>query len=391
MRTNLWLVFGMMLSTGLMGQELTNSPAANAIQPTATAEQAVPAAAPEVKNAAPAKPKAKPAASKTKKKSVAPKRAVTPPELRTVPLVPGPALVIASNVNVRAQASFKGEVLTKLSKGDQVSVVEEVMLKHSAANEPSAWAKIILPPSAKVFINSGFVNQADGAVTARRLNLRGGPGENYSVLGRLQRGDIVKSIGTKDGWTQIEPPTNAVAFIAAQYLKQEAPGAIAAATTTAAPPPTQPETAPATTAAPVQDTAPIATAPTTDLSAPTSTAPTAAAPATGVAATTAPADSASTSNAVAAAETKEEEEPPPPRIVQREGLVRGTFSIQAPTRYELWSPESGRVINYLHTTSNQLDLSRYKGLRIIVTGEESLDERWRNTPVITIQKIVVIE
>ena len=32
-----------------------------------------------------------------------------------------------------------------------------------------------------------------------------------------------------------------------------------------------------------------------------------------------------------------------------------------------------------------------KGLKIVVTGEEALDERWGNTPVITIQKIQVLE
>jgi hypothetical protein len=86
-----------------------------------------------------------------------------------------------------------------------------------------------------------------------------------------------------------------------------------------------------------------------------------------------------------------EEEPLPPRIVQREGIVRGGTSIQAPSRFVLISPENGKNIDYLYTTSKNLDLRRYKGLRIIVTGEESLDERWGNTPVITIQKIQVVE
>ena len=85
------------------------------------------------------------------------------------------------------------------------------------------------------------------------------------------------------------------------------------------------------------------------------------------------------------------EEPPPPRIVQREGIVRGMTSIQAPSKFVLISPENGRNIDYLYTTSKELDLRRYKGLRIIVTGEEALDERWGNTPVITIQKILVVE
>ena len=77
--------------------------------------------------------------------------------------------------------------------------------------------------------------------------------------------------------------------------------------------------------------------------------------------------------------------------MQREGFVRGTFSIQAPTPFQLISPDNQRPINYLYTTSTNLDLSRYKGLHIIVTGEEGLDARWKNTPVITIQRIQVLD
>ncbi|HKI69286.1 MAG TPA: hypothetical protein VKA67_06845, partial [Verrucomicrobiae bacterium] len=83
--------------------------------------------------------------------------------------------------------------------------------------------------------------------------------------------------------------------------------------------------------------------------------------------------------------------PPPSPVVQREGLVRSTISIQAPTPYELISPDTRRTIDYLYTTSTNLDLSRYKGLQIIVTGKEGLDERWKHTPVLTIQRIQVID
>jgi len=86
-----------------------------------------------------------------------------------------------------------------------------------------------------------------------------------------------------------------------------------------------------------------------------------------------------------------EEEPLPKRIVTHEGVVKRTVSIQAPTSYALVSPDTGRQINYLYTTSTNLDLSRYRGLHIVVTGEEGLDRRWTNTPVITIQRIQVIE
>ena len=81
---------------------------------------------------------------------------------------------------------------------------------------------------------------------------------------------------------------------------------------------------------------------------------------------------------------------PPVRIVSHEGVVRAVGSPVAPTKYELYDPATGFNINYLYTTSPTLDLSRYVNTRIIVTGEEGLDARWKDTPIINIQSIQVI-
>jgi uncharacterized protein YgiM (DUF1202 family) len=360
-----------MLCTSLLAQQVTN-------QPTPVPADA-PAAAPAPADPATAAPATD--AAKTGKKK-APAAAAKKPryELRTTPLVPGPALVVASNVNVRGQARLKGEVIGRVTKGQEVIVLEEITLRNSGPEEPSAWAKIMLPASINAWVNTTFIDPATKTVRPRRLNLRGGPGENYSIIGRLQRGEAVKEVQTKGDWTAIESPTNAYAFVAAQYLKQE-PGAPTAPPTVAAtapPPPTETAT--------VTEPAPIAPA-TTELPATTN-----------IVAETPPATNVTTTQAEIAGAvtnevpvTPEVEEPPQPRIVQREGVVRGTLSIQAPTKFELFSPESGRVINYLYTSSRDLDLRRYKGLRIIVTGEEGLDERWRNTPVVTIQRIQVLD
>jgi hypothetical protein len=124
----------------------------------------------------------------------------------------------------------------------------------------------------------------------------------------------------------------------------------------------------------------------------TTTAP--PAPAVEPPATPAPAPAAEPPAATAATTTPETPaatEPPPPRIVEREGIVRGMTSIQAPSHFELISPDNGRRMDYLYTTSKEFDLSRYKGMRIIVSGEEGLDERWPSTPVLTIQKIEVVQ
>ena len=335
MKKNCWLILSALLTTSVIAQTTTNH---------------APAAKHTPKKAAPGA--AKPA---VKKRSLA-------DEVRSTPLVPGPATVIASNVNVRGKSGLIGEIFTRVSKGDTVTVIEEIMLKNSKADEPSAWAKIVFPATAHAWVNAPFVDPTSKTVTAKKLNVRGGPGENYSVIGLLEKGATVKEVSVKGSWMEIEAPAGAFAFVAAQYLKQEAPAIVAAK-------PAEPAPAPAPTPTPVAEPPAVATI-TTENPAP--------APAPAVVAPAPEPEPAVT-------------EPLPPRVIQHEGIVKGTWSIQAPTRFALVNPDSGKTVNYLYTTSTNLDLSRYKGLHIVVTGEEGLDERWVNTPVITIQRIQVVE
>jgi SH3-like domain-containing protein len=291
-----------------------------------------------------------------------------------VPLVAGPAVVSASHVNIRSKAGLVGEVLTHVTNGTPVTVVEEIHLKKSGPEEPSAWAKILLPPDTHVWVKSSYLD-ANNAVKSRRLNLRAGPSESYGVVGTLQKGDTVQVVDTKGDWTQIQAPTNAYAFMAAQYLKQ---GEEVASMMT-----------PSTANNTGTEMPPIEAMTNTDntVAAPTTEMPSLTDTNAGTAMTT-PTPMPDMSQQPAQPETPQE---PPVRIVEHEGIVRSSFSIQAPTRYELVSPENKQIINYLYTPTTNLDLSRYKGLHIIVTGEEGLDERWKNTPVITIQRIQVLD
>jgi uncharacterized protein YgiM (DUF1202 family) len=400
MKMNLWLLCGMMVSTAVLAQQATNSPGTGSIEtpapaPAATTPagtEAPPALSPAAPTNAPATTTAKQSGKKKARKKTpgkaAPRRAAfAQAELRTVPLVAGPAVVVANHVNVRAQARLHSEVIGHLTKGEPVTVIEEVIRNNSAVDEPSAWAKITLPPGTHVWVNSTFLDPANKTVKATRLNLRAGPGENYSVLGRLAHGEAVKDLNTKGDWMEIEPPANAFAFVAAQFLRQgeTAPSASAPIAAVSTPPAAITPITPAAEAPAISMPAPAVSAP---LAAET-TVPALTPPAATVLETTAPANAAPATSSAPAPETTVQG-PLPPRIVLREGIVRGMTSIQAPSNFELISPDNGKSIDYLYTTSKELDLRRYKGLHIIVTGQEGLDERWGHTPVLTIQKIEVL-
>ena len=361
MKMNYALVTGLFLATGLIAQTNSSSPVAPA--PVMTT---LPAPAPVVTN----KPAAKPVVKKPTPKKPAPaKVAPAKPAFveKTVALVPGPATVAAKNVNVRGRSTIVSEPLSKLNKGDTVMVIEQVENKWAKGDDMKQWAHITYPTNAPVWIFATFVD-SNKVVTVPKLNLRGGPGENYSIVGRLTKGATVSEISTKDEWMQVQPTPGCSAFVAAIFLKQDA-------TMLAAVEPAVPSVPPASTnvitdiepAIPQVADAAITNAAMAELTA----------FANGVAGTN-----------VAPAEI---EEPLPPRIVMREGIVNNATSIQAPSTYGLSGMDTGRTINYLHTTSTNVNLFRYVGRHVIVTGEESLDERWPNTPVLTLQRIQVVD
>ena len=288
---------------------------------------------------------------------------------KPIVLSPGPATITGGNVNVRGQARLNSEIVKRLNKGDAVTVIEQIILDNPKADEPSQWAKINFPAEAHVWVHSSYIDSTNKVVLPKKLNVRTGAGENYSIVGLIERGAPVKEVSKKGDWLEIEAPAGAYAFVAAQYLKQEATPAIPPIISFATPP-TEPKPTPTTVPEAQAVAAPPTASPTT---------PPATTPAPAVTPETAPAPPAFV------------EEPPPPRVVAHEGVVKNTRSIQAPTKFALVDPDSGKTVNYLYTTSTNLDLQWWKGHRVIVTGEEGLDRRWTNTPVITIQRIQVVD
>src|SRR5437016_13606008 len=111
MRTISWLLFLMFLTATALCRQAP---------PAAQPQPATPTAAPAVSNTAaatnaaatnaPAQPPKKKSSKKKGTAKTTAKKKDAAAQLRTVPLMAGPAVVIASNVNVRGQAKLKSEV-----------------------------------------------------------------------------------------------------------------------------------------------------------------------------------------------------------------------------------------------------------------------------------------
>jgi len=280
---------------------------------------------------------------------------------------PEPAVAKQANVNIRGQALLNSEIVGHLKKGDAVTILEEVTLKKAKQDEPSRWFRIVLPPSVGAWVHASFVDA--GAVKATRLNLRGGPGEEYSILGRIEKGTAIKQMETKNGWIKIEAPTNAHGFVAAHLLEKK-PVMMAAA-------PEVPQTPEVVPAPPVTETVTPPTPP--------------AIPETPVVPPTTPVAIETPTPAIPFVEPAVDVSVEKvKKIVTREGFLKGSVSIQAPTYFELRSLDTGKTIEYIFSPSTNLMLKEFKGQRVIVTGEELLDERWQNTPVIIVDTLQTV-
>ena len=343
------------------------------------------------------------------------------------------AVINEHKVNIRGQPSFIGEVVTQLERGDPVTILEIIEVEKPAPGEPSIWAKIKLPENTPVWVFGAYIK--DGVVDATRLNIRAGPGENYSVLGRIEDGTRVKQIRALENWIEIEAPENAYAFVDASLLRREgeparpprkdpviseapatppaveqtpaaeqaavaaaaagagaAVGAVEAAPReiTTPPPGTEPvppiQVAEATPSPETVEPQSVETPAEPPVAQPEEASPTTVAQAEPAAQPETPAQPEPLPE-VAEPIPAQEEAGLPRRVVRREGIVRSTRSIQAPTWYELIHPETKRTINYLHEERLGVNLGQYKGFRVIVSGEEAVDSRWPGTPILELQSI----
>jgi len=364
MKLNVWIVaaWAPLTSVMVLAQDTASTPAAGAGAPTTETAPAAP----------------------TKKGSAIKSRVVLDP-----PLI---ATVKSAHVNVRGQASFNGETLGHLQKGDTVTVLEQITLRRATKDEPAEWSQIALPTGIPAWVDADFVDAETKTIKGRKVNLRGGPGENYSLLGRLEKGAAIKEIKKEKNWIAIEAPTNAYAYVAAEFLERQPPPVLAATPPPEAAPAPAPAPTPAPTAAPepqvvnVNNAAPPIAAVT---NAPVAPAPTSA-PQPGDAdkelealhrATAAEPAPVSAQTAPDAAT-----EPATPRVVTREGYVRRAYNMQAPTDYELRDIQSGTLTEFLQPKKGQ-NFKIFVGTRVSVTGTEGMDRRWPRTPVLAVQSV----
>lgn len=314
-----------------------------------------------------------------------------------------PAVVKVNRAKVRAQPSAHSEVLTHLKQGDRVTILAEQSDPEARAGEPRQWARIEMPEHVPVWLAANLIDPKSKKVKVDRINLRAGPGKNFSQLGQLPKGTEVSDIRSEDGWMQIEAPPGCVAYMAVDLL---APGTERAATnrSAASPPPPvvlnpkprvrseviAPQPIESVTPPPVSVPGNAVAEPNPTRGAlPNEIARVEPVPYKPVAVARPVSNPAAVQPRVASDAGQPE---PGPRVVNREGLVGHAWSVQAPSYLELRSSRRHEgLINFLFTDDPKIDLEPFRKKHVVLTGEEWIDPRWPKTPILRVQKIEALD
>ncbi len=338
-------------------------------------------------------------------------------------------VVLNERVNIRTRPSIASEVIQQLNTGENVTILDRINLNDPQPNEPKEWFRIKIPSSTELWISSEYIDGSN-KVNASRLNVRAGPGQNFSVVGRIERDTVVQPIRASAGWTAIQPLDATVAYVASEYIRESStaqaneilepetkPEPVAEVssedeipeiivdetsetvplTTNQTPPPTivafeEPAQTPVSTTQSDESLfdkidSPNTTTPTNSRA--SNPAPPIFEPVIEPTTTTEPALNTPVSEELAA-ELR--------RVITRDGIVKRSRNIQAPTYHRLDDPRTGTTINYLYTGKLQVDLGTgpkalkpYEGRKIRVVGAEAVDARWPRIPVIEVEQLRILE
>ena len=364
-----------------------------------------------------------------------------PLTLPTPPASIGLGVITGTRVSARGKATVHSQLVFRFGQNEPVNLLEEITLAAPKAGEPRKWYRVQVPLDAGLWVHHQFLHNQrivtivgnDGkpsphtyaSVKPNRLNVRGGAGDAFPVLGQLPQGTDVALTGAQKGkWLEIFAPGNCSVYVASQFVKRANGNVANIVEVPTLPVQPQPDIQPqppiilplqpGTIAPSVPGAAPAVPAETTITVDPktfgnpggTTTPggigilpkpPKPTAPA--ITKPIEPAKPAVPTKPVQVAKANPNLPPPskpvvdkngaPIRIVTREGIVHRTLSLSAPSRYVLEHLESGKTINFLITQHPALEkkMEKLLGRRILVSGQEAMDARNQHTPVLIIKTL----
>jgi len=114
-------------------------------------------------------------------------------------------------VSLRAKPDTNSEILDRAMKGEEFVYL----------GETNDWLAVQAPESLSFWVSGQYVQ--NGVAQPAKLNVRSGPGPNYSVVCVVGKGDSLSLRGEFNNWLKIAPPTGSRVWISAKYAERVEP------------------------------------------------------------------------------------------------------------------------------------------------------------------------
>ena len=136
------------------------------------------------------------------------------------------ATVTATSLNVRSGTGTSYSVITKLSKGTVVDVIESASngwKKVKTSNGTTGWVSgdYLTTGSAGNSSTNNSTSQTSykATVNTDSLNMRKGAGTSYSVITKLSKGTVVDVLeSASNGWKKIKTSNGTIGWVSGSYL-----------------------------------------------------------------------------------------------------------------------------------------------------------------------------
>ncbi len=125
-------------------------------------------------------------------------------------------MVMADRVNLRNDATLDSDVIGQVNYGDELTVLEI----------GEAWVRVRPPAAIPVWVHAGLLFE-EREVRARVLNVRSGPGTQFSSLGMLNRGDTVEVLERFEEWVRISAPDAVFLYVSKEFVNIPSPAVAA--------------------------------------------------------------------------------------------------------------------------------------------------------------------
>jgi len=120
--------------------------------------------------------------------------------------------VLKDNSNLRARAALNVEVAGQVAAGQELAVKSMDL----------DWVEVYVPTNIDFWVLGDYLK--DGQVVCRqKVNVRAGPGLNFTVVGQLNNGESVSLRGIHADWAKIAPPESCSLWISRPLVEIIAP------------------------------------------------------------------------------------------------------------------------------------------------------------------------